>query len=785
MEDLVGRQIGAYQIVERIGEGVADFVYKAYQPSLDRHVAIKVLKPEFAADPAVVEGFRRAMLAAARLSHPNILRIHDMQASEGLQYIVMDYADGGSLQAKLAAGPLSPAAAAELGAAVADALAYAHDHGLIHGDLRPSNILLDAAGHPLVADFGLAHALSAVRPQVQVSLPEYMAPEQAQSLPADQRTDIYALGLILYQAVTGHVPFRGDTPLSTLYKQVNQAPPNLIYSGVNAPELQSIIEKALAKDPDARFQSATVLATALRRVPPEASLSAAEAPTLVRADSGGEPLATQPAFDGFTRRTMPGDEKSRMAWPGRLPTAGPVPAPAAEISRQVLPSAEAEKSLPWSIVAGAAALGLLLVVVISVFVLTVAKSARTSGATTPTAVAVAATATRTPFRPTPTMTAIVIAMETSTATATATATSTALPTDTPVPTVTNSPASGDIQRTATPTDTPTPEPTATSTLEATATTTATPAPVPTNTATVVVPPTATLTPELTATPVVPTPPPPLLAVSGHIAYPLYNPQTGFYEVWIARADGTEQHPLLACMRQPDFRADGRLIMNGEGCGTDSLWAINADGSQKEEMSRHPEDENPTWSPDGAYIVYSSTQQGDGQPRLYIQSIWDKPQSPPFITFSGTGLLGTFPVWLPTGEIAYNGCDYGFGSGGNCGLWVVSSDGNQLRALTRDSSDRAVDAFGNSLVFMSTRDGNWDIYRMGMDGAGLTRLTSTPANDGLPTWSPDGSMIAFVSDRDGQWAVWAMAADGSGQQKLFNLNGTVGPGWTQERVSWGP
>ncbi|MGQ9552959.1 MAG: protein kinase domain-containing protein [Anaerolineae bacterium] len=777
MEDLVGRQIGAYQIVELIGEGVADFVYKAYQPSLDRHVAIKVLKPELAADPAVVDGFRRAVLAAARLSHANILRIHDMQTSEGLQYIVMDYADGGSLQAKLAAGPLSLEAAAELGAAVADALAYAHDHGLIHGDLRPSNILLDAAGHPLVADFGLAHALSAVRPQVQVSLPEYMAPEQAQSLPADQRTDVYALGLILYQAVSGHVPFRGDTPLSTLYKQVNQAPPSLIYFGVNAPAWQSIIEKALAKDPDGRFQSAAALASALRRAPLEAGPTTAEAPTLVRADSSAGARGTPQAFNGFAPQALPSDEVPRVAWPGSLPTSGPVPASVAGTARQVPPGAEPEKGAPWSIVAGAAALGLLLVVVISVFVIIIARRARANEAITPTAVAVAATATRTPFRPTPTMTAIVIAMETPTATATAT--STTLPTDTPVPTATGKAAGGDIQRTVTPTDTLTTEPTATPTLEPTATATATPTVAPTET------PTATSIPEPTATPVVPTLPPPILALSGHIAYPLYNPQTGFYEVWIARADGTEQHPLLACMRQPDFRADGRLIMNGEGCGTDSLWAINADGTQKEEVSRHPEDENPTWSPDGAYIVYSSTQQGDGQPRLYIQSILSKPQSPPFITFGSIGLLGTFPVWLPTGEIAYNGCDYGFGSGGNCGLWVVSSDGSQLRALTRDSSDRAVDAFGGSLVFMSTRDGNWDVYRMEMDGASLTRLTATPANDGLPTWSPDGSMVAFVSDRDGQWAVWAMAADGSGQQKLFNLNGTVGPEWTKERVTWGP
>jgi len=801
MEDLAGRQLGTYQIVERAGEGSADIVYRAYQPSLDRFVAVKVIRPELAANPAVVDGLRRAAMAAARLSHPNILRVHDMQyapggatkqdspgaagqvppspgppGEEGLHYIVADFAEGGSLAQRLARGALSPREAAALASEVAEALDYAHRRGLVHGNLTPSNILLDATGHALVADFGLTRALIAARPDVQGNAPEYMAPEQAQSLPVDARTDIYALGLILYQALTGYVPFRGETALSTLYKQVNQPPPSLAYAGLDAPELQSVVEKALAKNPDGRFQSGSAFAAALRQVELQPA-SPSEAPTIA---PGARRAPTEPASPPSAVSAPPPPPvatpppppptatQSRPPEPFRgLPTSsGPVRVP--------IGVPEPERGTSWGLLAGAAAIGLLLVVAFTVVVIGAIRRSHAARAAAPTAgvLADSATPTRTPIRPTPTHTAIIVVIDTPTVEPTGTA----VPSDTPTPTATGKPFGGDVSPSDTPSATTTPSSTPTSTATATPAATSTPA----ATATI------TNTPAPTATPTgTPTPTPPVLAVGGHIAYPLHNPQNGLTDVWVARADGSDQHPLIACMRQPDFRADGRLVMNGEGCSTDSIWAVNLDGSEKRELTSHPEDSHPTWSPDGGSIVYSSTQQGDGQPRLYVQSIQDKPQAPPFIVFGGTGLIGILPTWLPGGEIAYNGCDYGFGGGGNCGVWIVSPDGSQLRRLTTDSSDRAVDAHGANLVFMTARDGNWEAYRVRADGSGLTRLTSNEANDGLPTWSPDGSVIAFASDRDGQWAIWAMRPDGSGQQKLFNLNGTLGPRWIEERISWGP
>lgn len=756
MDNLVGRQIDGYQIVELIGEGVAAFVYKAYQPSLDRHVAIKVLRPEYAANPAVVDGFRRAILSAARLSHPNVLRIHDMREDGGVHYIVMDLADGGSLKNRLDLGPLEPDAVSELGAAIADALAYAHERGVIHGDLRPSNVLLDAAGHPLVTDFGLARALSAARPDVQTTVPEYMSPEQAQGLPADHRADIYALGIVLYEALTGHQPFRGDTPLSTLYKHVNQPLPSLATWGVNAPRLQSVIDNALAKDPDARFRSAAALATALNQLgvplpPPQAT---PEPPTLVPTAAGTRPtppIAARPPYDGE-----------------RPTVIGPV---------RVMQTQPEEKSTPWGLLAVAGTGGLLLLAVIALVII---MANRTRTPATPTAVAVVPSPTRTAYAPTPTHTAIVVNMNTASATPTESGTATPEAT-TPVATATEQPPSPTA--TEEPTATGTPSPTATGvppTSTATSAPTATPEPSPTPVPTAIIPPTVTPT----AT-VVPTNTPPALHLTGQIAYPIWSAGSGRYELWIANVDGSNQRMLMPCMHQPDGRGDGRLVANGEGCGTDSLWATNSDGSEQREVTLHPEDANPTWSPDGGSIVYASTQQGDGQSRLYAHGVNDKPQSPPFITYGASGLIGRFPTWLPSGEIAYNGCDYGFGSGGNCGLWVVYTDGSQLRRLTTDSSDRAVDAYGSSLVFMSSRDGNWEIYRVSNSGDGLTRLTNSAASDGLPTWSPKGDAVAFVSDRSGQWAIWAMAPDGTSPQKLFDLNAPPGTNWVEERITWVP
>ncbi len=796
MEDLAGREIAGYQIGARIGESLCAVVYRARELGSGRELALKLLKPELAANPTVVESFRQAAAVAAALAHPNILATGEARCEQGLCFLPMAYAEGGSLRTRLAAGKLRPEDAVRLVEDLAAALDYAHGKGVIHGDINPNNVFFDKSGRAMLADFGLSRALTIANPYTQLLAPEYMTPEQAQGLAIDKRADIYALGLVAYEAIAGRVPFKADSPLGTLYEQVHQAPPSLAALGIELPGLQAALERALSKDPEVRYESAGEMAKAVSAAAAfdieaatrytGAGLSAAEAPTQVnrepRAGAGWQgaeddsvisrsalaarevqaamgPGATGPAAGGPPLGPVPG------AWGGAGGAMPPVPPGPATSPTYVLPPQPAGKHGLLLALAGAGA-GVLLVAII-VGTMLYLSGRNKGGSPTPAVVAVAASAAP--------------AAATATEAPSATPSATASPTPSPAPTSTltataTAAATATATASATPaaTDTPAPMPTDT----------ATPAPQPTDTPTVpaIVQPTVALA---TDTPVPPTATPAsALTLSGHIAYTLLagaNPS-----VWLAGADGSGQHQVLACMRQPDLSSGGRLAMNGQGCGTDSLWAINEDGSDKREISRHPDDEHPTWSPDNSMIVYASTQQGDGQWRLYTHSVMGQPpQAPPAIRFGGNTIFGRFPVWLPDGEIAYSGCDYGFGSGANCGLWLTTSSGGQPRRLTTDASDRAADGFGDSVVFMSTRDGNWEVYRVRLDGSGLTRLTNSPANDGLPTWSPDGSAIAFLSDRDGQWAIWAMKPDGSGQQKLFNLNGAPGANWTEERVSWGP
>lgn len=270
MSNLVGQKFGPYEITARIGEGGMAVVYKGYQQSLNRYVAIKVLRAELAQDKEFVERFRREALSVADLSHPNILHVYDAGFAEGVYYIVMAFVDGGSLKDMIMRGPLETEYALSVTAQVADALNHAHQRGLVHRDVKPNNILMSRDGRPLLTDFGIAKAVhestGLTRTGTSIGTPEYMAPEQIQGQKVDGRTDIYALGIVLYEMLTGWTPFSTTTPVATLYKQVNEPPPPLRQANINIPAwLEATVLKALAKSPADRYQQASEFAEALRQ----------------------------------------------------------------------------------------------------------------------------------------------------------------------------------------------------------------------------------------------------------------------------------------------------------------------------------------------------------------------------------------------------------------------------------------------------------------------------------------------------------------------------------------
>jgi TolB protein len=278
---------------------------------------------------------------------------------------------------------------------------------------------------------------------------------------------------------------------------------------------------------------------------------------------------------------------------------------------------------------------------------------------------------------------------------------------------------------------------------------------------------------------------------GQIAFPVWNLETGQYDTYVANADGSERRLVIKEMHQPAFRPDGKwLAVNGELRDHMNLFVVRPDGTGLNEISENIEDGLPSWSPNGESLAFSSTRHEDRQARLYVldQVPFDGERQLGRVLNSDLyELLGEGPAWTPDNEIIYQGCDYTT-TPAQCGLYAIpAAPGPQApRQLTSHPEDSAPAVAGTRIAFMSNRDGSWDLYLMGTDGSGLVRLTRNPANDGLPTWAPDGSYLAFVSDRGGDWAVWAIRPDGSNLRKLFDLGeGGLASDWQRERISWAP
>lgn len=264
---------GRYALQRQLARGGMAEVFLAYDELLDRPVAVKVLFPEFASDPSFVERFRREAQAAANLNHPNIVGIYDWGQENGTYFIVMEYIEGRSLADIIRSdGPIEPNRAVEITADVAAALSFAHRAGLVHRDVKPGNVLVTPSGQVKVADFGIATAANAgadmnlTKTGLVMGTATYFSPEQAQGKPVDPRSDLYSLGVVLYEMLAGEPPFRGDNPVAIAYQHVQQPPPGLRARGVPVAEsLEAITFKLLAKSPAHRYPAADDLRADLRR----------------------------------------------------------------------------------------------------------------------------------------------------------------------------------------------------------------------------------------------------------------------------------------------------------------------------------------------------------------------------------------------------------------------------------------------------------------------------------------------------------------------------------------
>ncbi|MEO5901652.1 MAG: Stk1 family PASTA domain-containing Ser/Thr kinase, partial [Ilumatobacteraceae bacterium] len=351
-----------YEIQQRIGRGGMADVFLARDLLLDRPVAIKVLFPEFATDPNFVERFRREAQAAANLNHPNIVSVYDWGQYTNTYFMAMEYVQGRTLADIIRTnGHINSKQAAEIASEVAAALGFAHRNGVVHRDIKPANILIGSNGQVKVADFGIARAMNAptesnlTQVGAVMGTATYFSPEQAQGAVPDPRSDLYSLGIVLYEMVGGRPPFGGDNPVSIAYKQVHDAPQPLNQLVADVPKpFEAIVAKLLAKKPEVRYPTAEALREDLRRFrngEPVLALASAMAPVVApgpvrQVVAGGAATAAMPRTGQVARTSAivnPTTVMGRTAMQPRQPASPPNGYPA-ERDRTV-----------WYAVAGAVA----------------------------------------------------------------------------------------------------------------------------------------------------------------------------------------------------------------------------------------------------------------------------------------------------------------------------------------------------------------------------------------------------------------------------------------------
>jgi serine/threonine-protein kinase len=263
-DDLIGTMLGQFEILDEIGRGGMATVYRARQRSINRVVAVKVLPRALLHDPGFYERFTREVDVIAHLEHPHILPIYDYGEAGGIPYIAMRYLAGGSMAQLIRRGLPPIESLVKPMSQIGQALDHAHQQGIIHRDLKPGNILLDDRGNAYLTDFGIARVLNSnLTGSAIIGTPAYMSPEQANGLPLDARSDVYALGVVLFELITGREPFEAETPVALLLKHINEPMPSVKQYRAGVPSaVEQVIYKATAKTPDNRYPSAGDLAAA-------------------------------------------------------------------------------------------------------------------------------------------------------------------------------------------------------------------------------------------------------------------------------------------------------------------------------------------------------------------------------------------------------------------------------------------------------------------------------------------------------------------------------------------
>lgn len=742
-DDLIGKHIGGYEIHSVIGRGGMATVYLARQQSMDRHVAMKMLPLQFAQDDMYLQRFEREVRIVSQLEHRNIVPVYDYGEQDNKQpFIVMRYMPAGSVDDLVRQGPLALDKILAIIAQIAPALDYAHSKGVLHRDLKPSNVLLDEAGGAFITDFGIARILGVhggtITTQGVVGTPSYMSPEQAQGKPLDGRSDVYALGVMLFEMATGRRPFESDTPYSIAVMQVTHQPPapRSIHPGVPM-AVEKVILKALRKDPNERYPTAETLYEALKMA-------------IERPDSvfDTEPnLSIKP--DANADDTQPNAPSPPQPLPvvqamHRPPTAsevhlrsGALLAPYPKRKRGLTP-------IFGVVLGGLLGCGLLSVLAIVGYVVVI-PLLLADPTPNPSEAAAQATLTRAALR-------------------------NALPGSTQALIPTLDPTSEGyrqtlIARTASAEASPSPTRTLTGMPSRTsALTDQTP---------LIAPVGVRGTPELSGA---------LRGASGSIVYTALRPLGEFesFELILLELPSWTETQLTADLSDNSYPVgtlDGDRIVfqsNRDDDGDDAddfdIYSINRGGGQLVPLTRNTLfDRLPAWSPDGEWVAYSSDTRGDGSFDLYrVRADGTDNQ-----VLLSNNLRASHPRYHPDGErIVFTLGD----NPNDARTWeiavleIATGDVDLLTTnYTRDASP-SYSPDGSQILYIAFNGVDNAIAIMDANGDNQRILFDSGGNDFSAAFSPDGRYIVFSSDMDGSNQLYLMTADGANVQQITSAGG---------------
>ncbi len=739
-EGLVGRSFGGFRVTRMIARGGMGVVFEGMQESLDRPVAIKFLYPHLSDDDRFRDRFEREARAAARLNHPNIVRILDFGVDGGLYYMIQDLIIGDSLRDRLtemhsSGGTLRTDAVIGIVDQVARALAYAHDHGYVHRDVKPGNILLSGDGQAYLTDFGvvkIAGANSLTAAGMIIGTPEYMAPEQSAGVvDVGPAADQYSLAVVTYEMLVGRVPFQAPTPAAVMRMHLTDPPPPPRTVVPWFPEeVEKVLTRALAKEPFDRYPSVSDFVADLKG-------SVARAQQAAGGTISHPTVA--PVLAAGAATVIPEPRSQEVAPVTAAPTPIPVgggPPGGAPPSDGVAAAAASGGSSggsktsrgPLLLVAGVGIIGFF-AIVIAVGAFFVIRSRGASGDT------------KTPVtNNTPTSTAAVVVA--------------ASPTLVPPPTPTAAKTTTQVAVVGTPTAAPT-----ASAIPSYA--------------------------EIDATP------PP-----GYTQVILFSSHRGGIhdsEIYVMNMDGSGERQVTDNRGHtwgPRFNPDGtglvysstvpgeHTVHDAEGGGltgsgnhdvyvadfkgdsVDNVQTVNANNITAGYTSW---DNGWSWSPDGKWIAFTSDRAGNWE--IYKMT----PDGKTIVRLTENPAQDGWPWWTPDGKHIL----FSSNRNGQSEVFIMDADGSNLVQLTnlpdRSNLYPSVSPDGKKVVFSSqiASVNEGDIYIMNLDGTDLQRLTNTVALNNIPSFCPDNQHIVYESDQDGNANIYIMNVDGTNQTRLTN------------------